>query len=188
MRVSLYVVRASQEKAEVKAMTSLFTWNEKKPNESQAVAPERKNRQIDKKSPDSMRPVALSTDRSTAWLGPSLHVKGDLAGAEDLLIDGSIKGMIQLNDHKLTVGMAAKLNADINAREVVVYGCVQGNVYATGRIEIKKGGSVIGNLRTAQVMIDDGADFRGSIEIDKSATEETDKDTLSRKASAGALS
>ena len=95
---------------------------------------------------------------------------------------------VQLNDHKLTVGMAAKLNADINAREVVVYGCVQGNVYATGRIETKKGGSVIGNLRTAQAMIDDGADFKGSIEIDKSATEETDKDTLSRKASAGALS
>src|SRR6266480_5488730 len=117
---------------------------------------------IDKKSPDSRRPVALSTDRSTAWLGPSLHVKGDLTGTEDLLIDGSIEGMVQLNDHKLTVGMAAKLNADINAREVVVYGCVQGNVYATGRIETKKGGSVIGNLRTAQAMIDDGADFKGS--------------------------
>jgi cytoskeletal protein CcmA (bactofilin family) len=63
---------------------------------------------------------------------------------------------------------------------------LQGNVYATGRTEIKKGGSVIGDLRTAQVMIDDGADFKGSIEIDKSATEETD--TLSRKASAGAVS
>src|SRR2546429_2685770 len=93
----------------------------------------------------SRKPWDSVADRSTAWLGPSLHVKGDLTGTEDLLIDGAIEGMLQLNEHKLTVGMAAKLKADINAREVVVYGCVQGNVYATGRIEIKKGGSVIGN-------------------------------------------
>ena len=167
---------------------TLFTWDEKKPNEPRTVALERKNSEIDKKSPDSMRPAASSTDRSTARLGPSLHVKGDITGTEDLLIDGSIEGMIQLNDSKLTVGRAAKLKADVNAREVVVYGCVQGNVHATRRIEMKKGGSVIGNLRTAQVMIDDGADFKGSIEIDKSATEETDKNTHSRKASAGAMS
>jgi cytoskeletal protein CcmA (bactofilin family) len=165
-----------------------FMWNERKPNAPRAVALERKNSQTDEKSPDTMRPVASSTDRSTAWLGPSLHVKGDITGTEDMLIDGSVEGMIQLNEHKLTVGMAAKLKADIDAREVVVYGCVQGNVHATGRIEIKKGGSVIGNLRTAQVMIDDGADFKGSIEIDKSAEEETDKNTLSRKASAGTVS
>ncbi len=165
-----------------------FMWNERKPNAPRAVALERKNSQTDEKSPDTMRPVASSTDRSTAWLGPSLHVKGDITGTEDMLIDGSVEGMIQLNEHKLTVGMAAKLKADIDAREVVIYGCVQGNVHTTGRIEIKKGGSVTGNLRTAQVMIDDGADFKGSIEIDRSATEETDKDTLSRKASAGAVS
>ena len=167
---------------------TLFTWNEKKPNESRAVALERKNSQIDNRSSDTRRPIDSLADRSTAWLGPSVHVKGDLTGAEDLLIDGAVEGMIQFNEHKLTVGMAAKLKADINAREVVVYGCVQGNVHGTERIEIKKGGSVIGNLRTAQVMIDDGADFKGSIEIDKSATEETDRNTLSRKASAGALS
>ncbi len=155
-----------------------FVWNAKKPNEPQAVPREPRNSQIDRKSSDTTRPVDSVADRPTAWLGPSLHVKGDLTGREDLLIDGAIEGMLQLNEHKLTVGMAAKLK----------YGCVQGNVYATGRIEIKKGGSVIGNLRTAQVMIDDGADFKGSIEIDQSATEETDKNTLSRKASAGAVS
>ena len=163
-----------------------FVWNAKKPNEPQTVARESKISQLDKKSTDIRRPIDSVADRSMAWLGPSLRVKGDLTGAEDLLIDGAVEGMIQLNEHKLTVGMAAKLKADINAREVVVYGCVQGNVHGTERIEIKKGGSVIGNLRTAQVMIDDGADFKGSIEIDKSATEETDKNTLSRKASAGA--
>src|SRR6201982_567945 len=163
-----------------------FVWNAKKPNEPQTVARESKISQLDKKSTDMRRPIDSVADRSTAWLGPSLRVKGDLTGAEDLLIDGAVEGMIQLNEHKLTVGMAAKLKADINAREVVVYGCVQGNVHGTERIEIKKGGSGTGDLRTPQVLIDDGADFKGSIEIDKSATEETDKNTVSRKASAGA--
>ena len=162
-------------------------WSAKKPNGPQAAVQEPKDSQTGQKSPNMMRPVDSTIHRSPACLGPSLHVKGDITGTEDLLIDGSIEGMIQLNDSKLTVGRAAKLKADVNAREVVVYGCVQGNVHATGRIEIKKGGSVIGNLRTAQIMIDDGADFKGSIEIDKSATKETDKNPLSRTTSAGAV-
>jgi cytoskeletal protein CcmA (bactofilin family) len=72
----------------------------------------------------------------------------------------------------VTVGKAAKLTADINARDVVVYGHVKGNVSARGRIEIRKDGSVIGNLTTAQIMIEHGADFRGLIQIDESATKE----------------
>ena len=160
-----------------------FTWNAKKPNEPQAVAPEPKNSQTDKKGSDTVRPVDSMTGRSTARLGSSLHVKGDLTGTEDLLIDGSVEGMIHLDERKLTVGTAAKVNADIDARDVVVYGCVQGNVHATGRIEIKKGGSVVGDLRTAQVMIDDGADFKGSIEIDRGPTKEADNKVLSRAVS-----
>ena len=162
-------------------------WSAKKANGLQAAVPEPKNSQTDQKSPNTMRPVDSTTGRSPACLGPSLHVKGDITGTEDLLVDGSIEGMIQLDERKVTVGPAAKLTADIDARDVVVYGCVQGNVHATGRIEIKKGGSVIGNLRTAQIMIDDGADFKGSIEIDRGGTKETDKDTLSRTASGGAV-
>ena len=96
-----------------------FVWNAKKPNEPQAAAGESKISQLDRKSSDTRRPVDSVADRSTAWLGPSLRVKGDLTGREDLLIDGAMEGMIQLNEHKLTVGTAAKLKADINAREVV---------------------------------------------------------------------
>ena len=120
------------------------------------------------------------------WLGSSLQVKGDIAGTEDLVIEGAVEGIIQLDGRKLTVGATAKLTADINARDVVVYGYVKGNVHATGRIEIKKDGSVIGNLTTAQIMIEDGADFKGSIEIDRSATKEADKNVSSRAAAASA--
>jgi cytoskeletal protein CcmA (bactofilin family) len=69
---------------------------------------------------------------------------------------------------------------------VVVYGSVKGNVRATGRIEIKKDGSIIGNLKTAQIMIEDGADFKGSIEIDRNAAPDADKNLSSRAAAAGA--
>jgi cytoskeletal protein CcmA (bactofilin family) len=111
----------------------------------------------------------------TARLGASLHVKGEITGNEDLHIDGSVEGLVQLEDRKLTVGASAKLTADVIAREVVVYGNVKGNLRARDRIEIKKDGSVVGDLTTARIMIEDGAYFKGSIEIDK-AGEASDED------------
>ena len=123
-------------------------------------------------STDALRPVGATADRATARLGPSLHIKGEISGNEDLLIDGSVEGLIQLDERKLTVGATAKLTADIIAREVVVYGSVKGNLRAKDRIEIKKDGSVNGDLTTARISIEDGAYFKGSIEIDKSAEKE----------------
>jgi cytoskeletal protein CcmA (bactofilin family) len=160
-------------------------WDKKKPDTPQAAAPETTNLLTNKKSTDAMRPLDATADRATGRLGSSLRVKGDITGTEDLLIEGLVEGVIQLEGRKLTVGTKAKLTADINARDVVVYGYVKGNVRAKGRIEIKKDGSVIGNLTTAQIMIEDGADFKGSIEIDRGAPEESDKNAASRAAAAG---
>ena len=137
-------------------------------------------------STDAMRPLGATADRATARLGASLHVKGEISGNEDLLIDGTVEGLIQLDERKLTVGTTAQVTADITARDVVVYGYVKGNVRAKGRIEIKKDGSVVGNLTTAQIMIEDGADFKGSIEIDRSADKDADKNVSSRAVAAGA--
>src|SRR5712672_2782144 len=161
-------------------------WDKKKPDTPQAAVPEQKNLLGNKESTDAVRPVDAMANRETGWLGSSLHVKGDITGSEDLLIDGSVEGLIQLDERKLTVGATAKVTADITARDVVVYGYVKGNVRARGRIEIKKNGCVIGNLTTAQIMIEDGADFKGSIEIDRSAADETGKNVSSRAAAAGA--
>ena len=160
-------------------------WGSKKPDTPQTVVPEPKSLLTNKKSTDTMHPLDSTADEATGWLGSSLRVKGDIRGTEDLLIDGSVEGMIQLEGRKLTVGTTAKLTADINARDVVVYGYVKGNVRATGRIEIKKDGSVIGNLTTAQIMIEDGADFKGSIEIDRSTPREAPPSTRAASASAG---
>jgi cytoskeletal protein CcmA (bactofilin family) len=161
-------------------------WDKKKPDSPQAAAPEPKNLATNKESTDAMRPLDATVDRAAGWLGSSLHVKGDIIGTEDLLIDGSVEGLIQLGERKLTVGRTAKVTADINARDVVVYGYVKGNVSAKGRVEIRRDGSVIGDLTTAQIMIEDGADFKGSIEIDRRATKEAENDVSSRAASAGA--
>ncbi len=139
-------------------------------------------------STDAMRPSSTTSDRATARLGASLHVKGEITGSEDLLIDGTIEGLIQLEDRKLTVGASAKVTADVVAREVVVYGNVKGNLRARDRIEIKKDGSVHGDLTTARIMIEDGAYFKGAIEIDRSgeANSEAGRPTYARAATATA--
>jgi cytoskeletal protein CcmA (bactofilin family) len=172
-------------------------WGNKKPDTPQAAQPEVRNlptNQPPKPAPatwegtnamstDAMRPLGATADRATARLGASLHVKGEITGNEDLLIDGSVEGLVQLDEKKLTVGATAKLTADIIAREVVVYGSVKGNLRAKDRIEIKKDGSVHGDLTTARIMIEDGAYFKGSIEIDKSAEKESSSSAFSRTSS-----
>jgi len=134
---------------------------------------------------DSTYP-ASSSDRmsssGTARLGASLHVKGEITGNEDLAIDGSVEGLVHLEDRKLTIGASARVTADVIAREVVVYGNVKGNLRARDRIEIKKDGSVIGDLTTARIMIEDGAYFKGSIEIDKAGDSGSSSDDLDKPA------
>jgi cytoskeletal protein CcmA (bactofilin family) len=164
-------------------------WSNKKPNKPQAAAPEPNNWQPNeppKPAPvrwqgttemnkDAMRPRGATADRATARLGSGMHVKGEISGNEDLYIDGTVEGPIQIGEGKLTVGATAKLMGDIIARDVVVYGNVQGNVRAKDRIEIKKEGSVNGDLITPQIMIEDGAYFKGTIEIERSADKAADK-------------
>ena len=134
-------------------------------------------------STDAMRPLGATADRATARLGPSLHIKGEISGNEDLTIEGTVEGLVQLDERKLTVGATAKCTADIIAREVVVYGSVKGNLRAKDRIEIKKDGSVNGDLTTARIMIEDGAYFKGSIEIDKTSDKESGGSSFSRTVS-----
>lgn len=120
-------------------------------------------------STDAIRSPSTASDHATARLNASLHVKGDISGKGDLHIDGSIEGQIQLEDGKLTVGPRARVNADVVAREIVVYGSIKGNLRAHDRIEITKDGSVVGNLLAGRILIEDGANFKGSIEIDRKA-------------------
>jgi len=111
------------------------------------------------------RPVA-SASRSSARLGSSLQIKGTITGSEDLQIDGIVEGPIFLDGHALTVGSTALVNSEIHAGELVVNGKAVGNVNASGRVEITKDGSIVGDIFCARISIEDGAHFKGRIEID----------------------
>jgi cytoskeletal protein CcmA (bactofilin family) len=116
-------------------------------------------------APSAPRPGS-ATVRNAARLGAGLEIKGQITGAEDLQIDGKVDGPISLNGHELTVGPTANLHSEIHAGEVVVYGKVVGNVLARGRVDIKKDGSIVGDISSARISIEDGAHFKGRIEID----------------------
>lgn len=104
--------------------------------------------------------------RESARLGASLEIKGHITGKENLQIDGKVDGPISLNGHELTVGSTAQLHSEIHAGDVVVYGKVVGNVHARDRVDVKTDGSVVGDISTARISIEDGAHFKGRIEID----------------------
>jgi cytoskeletal protein CcmA (bactofilin family) len=120
-----------------------------------------------------------STVRTPAFLGASLRIKGQVTGEEDLRVDGKIEGPISLPDYRLTVGPAAEVKGPVVAREIVVYGNVQGNLRGRERVEIKKDGSVVGELTTARIMVEDGAYIKGNVEIERGVTAApTDPNTL----------
>lgn len=108
--------------------------------------------------------------RNLACLGASIEVKGKISGEEDLQVDGKVEGPIALAGQRLTVGRTGQLSSEVIAREVVVYGKVTGNLRASDRVEIKKDGSVTGDIVTARISIEDGAFFKGRIEIDQAKT------------------
>jgi cytoskeletal protein CcmA (bactofilin family) len=116
-------------------------------------------------APSASRLGSTST-RNSARLGASLAIKGHITGDEDLQIDGRVDGPISLHGHELTVGPKAQLNSEIHAGQVVVYGKVVGNVHARERVDVKTDGSIIGDISTARISIEDGAHFKGRIEID----------------------
>src|SRR5258708_32529328 len=115
-----------------------------------------------KKNADEMSPLDATAEHETAWLGSSLEVKGEITGTEDLLVDGTVEGRIHLDERKLTVGTAAKVTADIDARGVGVDGYLKGNVRAKGRVEVKKDGAIIGELKAGQIMVGGGGGFQGT--------------------------
>lgn len=109
--------------------------------------------------------------RSSATIGKSVMIKGQIYSREDLVIDGDVEGTVELQEHRLTVGpngkVAANGNSAVKAREIVVLGAIQGNVEAADKIEIRRDAKLVGDIKTARIVIEDGAYFKGSIDIVK---------------------
>lgn len=104
---------------------------------------------------------------TAASIGKAVKIAGQIHSKEDLYVDGDLEGTVEAPDHKLTVGPNGTVHATIKAREVVALGTIQGNVEATERIEIRKDAKLVGDIRTARIIIEDGAYFKGSIDIVK---------------------
>ena len=114
-------------------------------------------------------PARAEAPRSVdvATIGKSVIVKGELSGSEDLYVDGEVEGSIALRGQSLTVGPNGRVHANIEARNVIVHGRVDGNIHASDRVELRKSASLSGDISTARVAIEDGAFFKGSIDIQK---------------------
>jgi cytoskeletal protein CcmA (bactofilin family) len=118
-------------------------------------------------------------------IGKSVQIKGELTGSEDLYLDGSIEGTVDLRDHSLIIGPNGKIKAGISARDLVVHGRVEGNVTATGRVELRKSCTLIGDVSTQRIVIEDGAFFKGAIDIKEKSESVEARKPLASAASAG---
>ena len=114
----------------------------------------------------AVRPVTTTTS-DQATIGKSLVIKGEVTGSESLYIDGRVEGSINLSGNRVTVGRNGVVAANINAREIVVLGKVRGNLTASDRVDIRSDGSLTGDVVAARISIEDGAFFKGGIDIRK---------------------
>jgi cytoskeletal protein CcmA (bactofilin family) len=133
------------------------------------IAPEPKKEGL----PLSTAPIRTpehETSRGAASIGKSVTIKGQIFSREDLIVDGEIEGAIELNEHRLTVGPNGRVRAGVKAREIVVLGTIDGNVEALDKIDIRKDAKLVGDIKTARIIIEDGAYFKGSIDIVKNET------------------
>ena len=117
----------------------------------------------------SMPPARFEAEPrgGAATIGKAVKVVGQIFSREDLYVDGEVEGTVEALEHKLTIGPNGTVRATIKAREVVALGAIHGNVEATDKIEIRKDAKLTGDIRTARIIIEDGAYFKGSIDIVK---------------------
>ncbi len=110
---------------------------------------------------------AVAAAGEQATIGKSLVIKGEVTGSESLYIDGKIEGTINLSGNRVTVGRNGQVSANITAREIVVLGKVRGNMVASDRVDIRSEGSLTGDVAAQRISIEDGAFFKGGIDIRK---------------------
>ena len=133
------------------------------------------------KETHSLEPAKLSQAfraDAAAHIGKSVLVKGELSGSEDLYLDGEVEGTIELHNHTLVVGPNGRVRANFSAREVIMHGRAEGNVTGTERVELKRSCVLSGDIVTQRVVIEDGAFFKGSVDLQRENKAEPHKATV----------
>jgi cytoskeletal protein CcmA (bactofilin family) len=124
------------------------------------------NSQRSSSNPNSFTPGKnVSSPIEQASIGRSLVIKGEVSGSESLYIDGRIEGSLNFGDHRVTVGRNGNVEANINAREVVIMGIVKGNIQCGDRVDIRAEGSLTGDIITQRISVEDGAILTGSVQV-----------------------
>ena len=131
--------------------------------------PESSQARMDPSPPRSSSSAPSSRD--AAVIGPSIHIDGDVRGEEDLLIEGEVGGTVQLKNNSLTIGPNGKVRADVYAHSIYVDGFVEGDLFGAERVHIRKSAQVKGNVTSPRVSVEDGAKFKGAIEMDPQAAQ-----------------
>lgn len=117
----------------------------------------------------SFEPDSSPVRSGSAALGKNVTIKGQIFAREDLTLDGEMEGTIECHEHRLTIGPNARVQASLKAREIIIQGSIQGNVEASDKIDIRREAKLVGDIKTSRIVIEDGAYFKGSIDISKAA-------------------
>ena len=115
----------------------------------------------------------IETATSGTAIGAAISIIGDIYSEEDLFIDGQVQGTLELKECRLTVGPNGKAKSNVKARDVIILGSVQGDIEASRKITVRRQGSLVGNIKTTGIVIDDEAYFKGSIDIVRKADSAT---------------
>lgn len=107
----------------------------------------------------------MATENGQARIGKSVVVRGEVKGSEDLIIDGRVEGTVTLSESRLTVGPSANVAADLTAKDILILGQVQGNIVATGRVELRAGSTVEGDVHALRLAVEENAVFRGKVDL-----------------------
>jgi len=147
-------------------------WGTKKPDEAVPSVPEREtpvSPPAPAYIPSTPEPTMTTTSNSKPMgrVCKTLRIKGELTGSEELVVDGEVEGTIDLGESRLTIASQGRVQADVRAKEIIVEGQLRGTAHAGDRLHIAKSGNVSGDLVAARISIEDGAYFKGSIDIQK---------------------
>jgi cytoskeletal protein CcmA (bactofilin family) len=111
----------------------------------------------------------MATENTPARIGKSVIIRGEVKGSEDLIVDGHVEGTVSLSESRLTIGPNAQVAADLTAKDVLILGRVQGNVIASGRVELRSGCAVEGDIKALRLSVEDNAVFRGKVDLSQGA-------------------
>jgi cytoskeletal protein CcmA (bactofilin family) len=116
----------------------------------------------------------MPAENNPARIGKTVVIRGDVKGSEDLVVEGRVEGTVVLTESRLTIGANASVAADLTAKDILIMGQVQGNIIATGRVEMRAGCQVQGDVRALRLAIEENAAYRGKVDLTQGASKQLD--------------